>query len=169
MRLALSGNIYVDTVIEIDELKLGNNYNSSTKVQLGGIINVARTLNSLGVPHSLFSVIDTLGSRLLSEDPNIETYSELSLQPIDGKLDEAIIIVEKTANRRTSFVKKGSSDKTIISCDFLAEYHHISYLDNLLLLETSDLKKMKNNGVKISADLCMNFISNQFNSSYRNI
>lgn len=162
MRLALSGNIFIDSIIEINQLILGSNYNIIPKIQLGGIANVSRALSKLEIEHDLFSMIDSLGRHLLLTDLTLNSHAKLKLEIAEENLDEATIIVERYANRRTSFVKNGSSEKAKINTDFLSEFHHISYLDNLKFLEPLDLKKMKKNGVRVSADLCKNFVSKAF-------
>jgi hypothetical protein len=162
--LLLSGNAYFDIVVsELSSPINGLNSRGDLNISLGGIFNISKRLEKLGIHHCLIAL---LGNPISQH--NISQYLPLSymdgsqklldyrLQFSREEMCEAVIIVHEEESSRTSIVKNGISRN--LELTFVSEfgYHHISYIDNLPKYDSKLLHELRESGQFISVDLCLN-------------
>jgi sugar/nucleoside kinase (ribokinase family) len=169
VKLLLSGNLYLDLIVDTTDMEVGYNSRSKIIYSLGGVANIARELSKLKLLHKIRA---NLGFPL--SEKNLKVLFSNNENNLDGisldyitfyelPMSIAIILFDKKKSTRSSFVSEGVSRDVCFPSENLdnIKFHHISYLDNLPEYRADDLRDQKSRNIFLSADLCLNDYSDQ--------
>lgn len=166
-KVSIYGNLIVDTVYKVDELDKPNTSNKllSSYRTIGAAGNVIKSLRALDE-----EILISINSNISQEDDAAQfAYKELTSLRVDvsellpkreSATSEAVIISSLKNGQRTSFVNWAScTGMENFSPNINTTWAHFLYLDALENLTPEHLKKFKDEGITVSADLCKSGLS----------
>jgi sugar/nucleoside kinase (ribokinase family) len=154
--VALSGNIFIDTVCLMEKFPIENHSNeiTNTYTSIGGIANLLRVFQTNGGVecYCSSSVADDEMGRLV-----INTYSPIhDIKTLygGGPTSHAFIICDESKSIRTSLVNWGCGVRHRPENPVISNWHHISYLDALENYTPEIVSGIKNVSKTVTVDFC---------------
>jgi sugar/nucleoside kinase (ribokinase family) len=152
--VALSGNIFMDTVCIMDNFPTENYSNEIAKsyTSVGGIGNLNRVFASNGVSCYCSATVadDDMGRSIRNE----YFTHDIKLGYGYGATSHSIIISDMSKSIRTSLVNWGVGARHVNTNPIMTNWHHVCYLDALESWTPEIMENVKLFSKTVTIDLC---------------
>jgi sugar/nucleoside kinase (ribokinase family) len=153
--VALSGNIFVDTVCIMEKFPTENHSNeiSTTFTSIGGVANLYRVFqeNNINCRMSCSVADDDMGRLIKNTYYPVQDIKTLYC---GLPTSHAVIISDMAKSVRTSLVNWGCGVRHVTKDPAFSNWHHVSYLDALDDWTPDIMAGVKNLSKTVTVDLC---------------